>query len=261
MSFYANQHFANISKNLMDHYMIDAVSNNLTNTKTLNLTGGSIRRQYEYIPRSFIENREAEGRKPILNATNVITPSNYNFGGAANFNGGIVYRTRGMKGGDFFSDLGNFFKPVASAALDLAAPAIGTFLGGPTGAVLATGARQGLKNVTGFGKGKRGGKKKGVGVYGGSMNASAGAMSGGVCLPCAAQQRQYGGCDGDMTCAPCAKKSKAGAKTAGAMSAAGKKKGNRMDMVKKVMKEKGLSLGAASKFIAENNLYKKKTDK
>lgn len=247
MSFYANQHFANISKNLMDHYMIDAVSNNLTNTKTLNLTGGSYRKQYEHLPRSFIENREAEGRKPILNATNVITPSNYNFGGAANFNGGIVYRTRGMKGGDFFSDLGNFFKPVASAALDLAAPAIGTFLGGPTGAVLATGARQGLKNVTGFGKGKRGGKKKGVGVYGGSMNASSATTGGSMSA----------GCNGDMACAPCAaktKKMKGSAKTAGAMSAAGKK-GNRMDMVKKVMKEKGLSLGAASKFIKQHNMY------
>jgi len=73
------------------------------------------------------------------------------------------------------------------------------------------------------------------------MNASGGAMS--------------GGCDGDMACAPCAAKAKKGAaKTAGAMSA-GKKNGNRMDMVKKVMKEKGLSLGAASKFIKNNNLY------
>ena len=256
MSFYNNAHFESISKKLMDNYMNEAISNNLTNTRTLNLTGGSIRRQYEYIPRSFIESREAEGRKPILNATNVITPSNYNFGGAANM-GGVVYRTRGMRGGDIWGDIGKFFRPVASAALDLAAPAAGMFMGGPAGAVMATGARQGLKAVTGFGRGKRGGKKKaGVGVYGGSMNASGGAMS--------------GGCDGDMACAPCAAKAKkgaaktagahpigarlAGAKTAGAMSA-GKKKGNRMDMVKKVMKEKGLSLGAASKFIKDNNLY------
>lgn len=248
MSFYANQHFANISKNLMDKYMIDAVSNNLTNTKTLNLTGGSIRRQYEYIPRSFIESKEAEGRKQILNATNVITPSNYNFGGAANIGGGIVYRNRRMKGGDIFQDIGNFFKPVAGAVLDLAAPALGTMLGGPSGAVLATGARQGLKNVIGFGKGKRG--KKGVGVYnGGSMNASPETTGGSMSA----------GCNGNMACSPCmakAKKSKAaGAKTAGAMVAAGKKKGNRMDLVKKVMKEKGLNLGAASKYIKDNNLY------
>lgn len=47
---------------------------------------------------------------------------------------------------------------------------------------------------------------------------------------------------------------KGSAKSAGAKSA-GAKKGNRMDLVKKIMKEKGYNLGQASKFIKDNNLY------
>jgi hypothetical protein len=215
----------------MDHYMIDAKSNALTNTKTYNLTGGSIRRQYEYIPKSFIETREAEGRKLILNATNVITPSNYNFGGRVNTHGG---------------NMGKFFKPVISAGLDVLAPAAGMYLGGPVGATLAKGVREGVRAVTGYGKAKKGGKKAvGVGVYGGSMNASDTTVGGSMSA----------GCNGDMACLPCKKKMKGSAKTAGAKTAGAKTAGSRMDMVKKIMKEKNMKLGAASKFIKENNLY------
>jgi hypothetical protein len=125
-------------------------------------------------------------------------------------------------------------------------------LGGPAGAVMATGARQGLKAVTGFGKAKRGGKKTaGVGVYAGSLNASDTAVGGAMSA----------GCNGDTACVPCSAKTKAkkgaahpiGARLAGAKTAG--KKGNRMDMVKKIMKEKKMNLGQASKYIKENNLY------
>jgi len=231
MRFYDNPHFANISRVLMDHYMIDAKSNALTNTKTYNLTGGSIRRQYEYIPKSFIETREAEGRKLILNATNVITPSNYNFGGRVNTHGG---------------NMGKFFKPVISAGLDVLAPAAGMYLGGPVGATLAKGVREGVRAVTGYGKAKKGGKKAvGVGVYGGSMNASDTTVGGSMSA----------GCNGDMACLPCKKKMKGSAKTAGAKTAGAKTAGSRMDMVKKIMKEKNMKLGQASKYIKDNNLY------
>lgn len=251
MGFYDNKHYSDISNVLMSKYYNDT-SNNLTNTKTLNLTGGSIRRQYEYIPQSFIQSREVEGRKLILSGTNV------NYGGGSSTTLRIGGMSKKMKGGDILSDIGNFFKPIGSAALDILAPMAGAYVGGPMGATVAKGAREGLRAVTGVGL-KKGRKAKmtGVGVYsGGAMNASGGAMSAGA---------MSGGCDGNMQCAPCAgkrgRKSKlavipsktvaAGAKTAGAK----KSKGNRMDMVKKIMKEKGLSLGAASKYIKDHNLY------
>lgn len=257
---YDNDYFNKLNANTMNYYMANSITDyGLTNTRTYNMTGGSIRRQYEYLPSGFIQSKEAEGRQLILNHGNVNTPSNYNYGGVDNMPISFKGRSKRMKGGDIFNDISNFFKPVASAALDLAAPAAGMFLGGPAGAVMATGARQGLKAVTGFGKAKRGGKKTaGVGVYAGSLNASDTAVGGAMSA----------GCNGDMACAPCSAKTKtkakkgaahpigarlAGAKTAGAKTAG--KKGNRMELVKKVMKEKGLSLGAASKFIKQNNLY------
>jgi hypothetical protein len=236
---YDNEHFKKINDNTMKYYMANSITDyGLTNTRTYNMTGGSIRRQYEYMPSGFIQSKEAEGRQLILNAGNVNTPSNYNYGGVANMPIGSIKKR--MKGGDIWGDIGKFLKPVASAALDLAAPAAGMFMGGPAGATMAMGARQGLKAVTGYGKAKRGGKKTaGVGVYAGSLNASDSAVGGAMSA----------GCNGDMACAPCSAKAKKGAaKTAG-------KKGNRMDMVKKIMKEKGYNLGQASKYIKQNNLY------
>jgi len=264
---YDNEYFNKINNNTMKYYMANSITDyGLTNTRTYNMTGGSIRRQYEYLPSGFIQSKEAEGRRLILNHGNVNTPSNYNYGGVDMPITSFKVRGKRMKGGDIFNDISNFFKPVASAALDLAAPAAGMFLGGPAGAVMATGARQGLKAVTGFGKAKRGGKKiAGVGVYAGSLNASDTSVGGAMSA----------GCNGDMACVPCSAKTKAkkgaahpigarlaGAKTtAGAKTAGAKTTNNRMDMVKKIMKEKKMNLGQASKYIAENNLYKKKTDK
>lgn len=231
MSFYNNQHFENIKNTLIDKYMFQAQRNNLTNTKTYNLTGGSIRRQYEYIPQSFILSKENEGKKRILSGKNV------DYSGSRGYNSLTV-------GGNLWSEIGKFAKPVASAALDVAAPMAGMYLGGPIGATLAKGAREGVRAVTGFGKGRKKTKEiVGVGVY------SGGAIS--------------GGCNGDIACLPCKKKMKGSAKSAGAKSAGAKtagarsggKKGNRMDLVKKIMKEKGYNLGQASKFIKENGLY------
>lgn len=223
MSFYNNPHFEKIKNTLMDKYMLQAQRNNLTNTRTFNLTGGSIRRQYEYIPQSFIQTKENESKnKIILSGNNV------------DYSGGRRYGSLTI-GGNLWSDIGKFAKPVASAALDVAAPMAGMYLGGPVGATLAKGAREGVRAVTGFGKGRKKKELVGVGVY------SGGAIS--------------GGCNGDMACLPCKKKMKGSAKSAGAKSAGARSGGKRMDLVKKIMKEKGYNLGQASKFIKENNLY------
>jgi len=53
------------------------------------------------------------------------------------------------------------------------------------------------------------------------------------------------------------KKMKGSAKSTAGAKSAGAKKGSRMELVKKVMKEQGLSLGKASKYIKDNNLYYK----
>lgn len=252
---YDNPHFRDINNKMMNYYCKDAMTTYaLNNVVNPILTGGSIRRQYEYMPTSFIQSKEAEGRQLILNGANVLTPSNYNYGNTGNMPMPMTKKSKGLKGGDIWSDIGNFFKPVASAVLDIGAPAVGAFVGGPMGATLAKGAREGLRATTGWGKGKRKmkGGKNGVGVYAGSLNASdtpvGGAMS--------------GGCDG-MPCAPCMKKEKkmkgsaktAGTKTTAGAKTSGAKKGSRMEMVKKVMKEKKMNLGQASKYIKENNLY------
>lgn len=255
------KNFQEVNRALLlgSYYRNSLINYNLDNTKTNNLTGGSLRRQYEYIPKSFIEPKEAEGRKLILNGSLVSTPPNYNYGGIYNNYGMVRYNNK-LKGGDLWSDISKFFKPIGSAVLDVTAPALGAFVGGPTGAVLAKGAREGVRAVTGFGKAKKNKKSKsvGVGVYsGGAINASDTNISGGA---------MTAGCNGDMSCAPCmakkaGKKMKgsskitAGAKTAGAKTA-GAKKETRLDIVKRIMKEKNMKLGQASKYVKDNNLYK-----
>lgn len=233
---YDNKHFKDINDKMMRYYYNDAISTySLNNVVNPNLTGGSIRRQYEYTPPSFIQSKEAEGRKLILNATNVITPSNYNYG-TRNMPPPMVNRAKGrkgMRGGDIWSDISNFFKPVVSSVMDIGAPAIGAFVGGPMGATLAKGAREGIRATTGWGKGRR--------KMAGSLNASDVAVGGAMSA----------GCNG-MPCAPCKMKGCA-KKSAGAKSAGGKK--NRMEIVKKVMKEQKLPLGKASKYVKDNNLY------
>jgi len=192
---YDNPHFRDINDKMMKYYYKDAMTTYaLNNVVSPNLTGGSIRRQYEYMPPSFIQSKEAEGRQLILNGANVLTPSNYNYGNSGNLPVPVYHKR--MKGGDIWGDIGNFFKPVVSAVMDIGAPALGAVVGGPMGATLAKGAREGIRATTGWGKGKRKmkGGKNGVGVYSaGSLNASDTAV---------------GGCNGDMTCVPCMKKEK-----------------------------------------------------
>lgn len=99
-------------------------------------------------------------------------------------------------------------KGAISSGLDVAAPlagqALGTYLGQPKlGLAVSQGARQGIKQATGFG----------VGSYSGG---AVGSKSGG---------------------------------------AKGKPKSKRAEIVKKVMKEQGMTLPQASKYVKEHNLY------
>jgi hypothetical protein len=128
--------------------------------------------------------------------------------------------------------LGKVLTKAASRGLDFAAPAVGSYVGAlvgqPTiGREIASAARKELKAQTGFGYSKKQlaeWNKTGSGVKSGGMT---GVRSGGVAL--------YEG---------------GGVKSGGATD----KRKQRGEMIKKIMKEKGMNLAQASKYIKSNNL-------
>lgn len=236
----ANDYNKRIALSLQDINYKFSKDDVLTNTRTP-LVGGSKYRSQDINP-AYVQTQEQMGRKFIKAGRNVDYPQ-LNSMELERFNktGINPYKVGGrqMRGGDFWGDVGNFFKPIGSAILDVAAPAVGAFVGGPVGATMAKGAREGIRAVTGVGIRRT--KKAGAMTAG---KCKAGAKTAGVGTYSA-------GCNGDMSCGPCnAKKGK--------KCSAGAKSGNRMDIVKKIMKEKGLPLGAASKWVKDNGLYLKK---
>jgi hypothetical protein len=241
MAFYYNDYNKKIAQSLNDMNYKYSKDDTLTNTLTP-LRGGSRFRSHNINP-AYIQTQTQVGNKfikaglkPEYPQLNSMELERFNKGGLNPYRGGKC-----MRAGSIWDDIGNFLKPVGSAVLDIAAPAVGAFMGGPAGATLAKGAREGLRAVTGVGirRTKKGGAKTaGVGTY------SAGSMS--------------AGCDGNIACAPCMAKAKKIGKGKVAKVAKVASSGNRMDIVKKIMKEKGLPLGAASKFVKDNNLYTKK---
>lgn len=213
----------------------NAKRNQLTNTKST-LTGGAInmRRDYERVL-----TLEQMGNKPILSG-NFPTYPHLNISELAMANSSkpnpLLYQSLNnarVSGGGFLDNAFKFLKPVASLGLDKLADVAGEYTGMPN---LSKAVREGVKGVTGVGLKKRGRKSKMVGV---------GEYKTGGCMDC--------GNTCDMTSSKKTKKG-AGVKSAGAKSG-GKSKGSRMDMVRKIMKEKGLNLGQASKHIKDNNLY------
>jgi len=84
-----------------------------------------------------------------------------------------------LKGGINWQDVGNFFKPIGSAILDIAAPAAGAFTGGPMGALAAKAVREGIRGATGVGlkKGRAGAKSAGAKTAGVGMYKSGGKLS------------------------------------------------------------------------------------
>lgn len=222
------------------------------------LTGGSVFKVNELT----VYKRPAYGSEYIQPGTACGYPQ-YNSTELKEINTKLVMNDK-LQGGDFWSDVGNFFKPVASAALDIAAPALGAMIGGPTGAVLAKGAREGLHSVTGWGKrGKR--KSKSAGAI------SAGAISGGV-IPKAAGVGNYEVLK-NVKAIP-SKKNKSTivpttsitlvpstpttvAPKTKTKSTTSKTPSKRAEIVKKIMNERGVKMIEASKIVKNEGLYTK----
>lgn len=139
-------------------------------------------------------------------------------------------------------------KPIISAGLDVGAPLAGKYLGSMVGqpalgATVANIARKELKKQTGYGV-KSGGQKSALGsnlMESLGQKKGKGVKSGGI-----AMYEGSGIKSGGMS----GVRSGGGVKSGGATD----KRKKRGEMIKKVMKEKGMNLAQASKYIKENNL-------
>jgi hypothetical protein len=204
--------------------------------------------------------KPSSGSKYIQPGVNGQYPQ-YNMIELRNING-----DKKLEGGLNWGDVGNFFKPIISKGLDIAAPAIGSYLGGPLGAQVATTGRDILKQTTGYGrikkvkalkvkvpkipKAKKGKKAVAVEVEiksGDIGNYSTTNESGGK-LKKRGRKSKLSKLDSVSESISNLKINENEVKPL-------KTKKNRMEMVKKIMKEKGMNLPSASKYIKDNNLY------
>jgi hypothetical protein len=145
--------------------------------------------------------------------------------------GEILHDHVNRHGGGFFSDFWDGFKKGFSGVMNVAKPVL---------SLIPHPAAQSASKVLGaVGFGKRGRKKKAGACTAGAMTAGAtkgaGDDVGGACT--------------------------AGALTGAAMTGSGKGKGKgntkRIEIVKKIMKQKKMSMIQASKYVKEHGLYKK----
>ena len=163
-----------------------------------------------------------------------------------------------LKGGINWQDVGNFFKPIGSAILDIAAPAAGAFTGGPMGALAAKAVREGIRGATGVGlkKGRAGAKSAGAKTAGVGMYKSGGKLSQEIkdqrAADKAAKKAEREQKKADKKAERDAKK--ANKPTRKASSAVNE----RAKIVKNIMNEMGLSMIKASSYVKKNGLYKKK---
>lgn len=240
MAFYDNDYNRKLASSLQSINYALSKQDELT-PATNYLKGGVRGREREYVKdlesfgKSTYIKHGTSPNYPFLNMTELDMTNR------STVNPLLYQRPAGMKGGFSWSDVGNFLKPIASTALDALVPVASVYTGMPTAVSAVRGA---IKGATGVGLKKRGRKPKvisGVGTYESSgMNGSA----------------KSGGCCG----------SGAGKLSAGAMSGGAKKRGrkakvepssNRKELIKSVMKDMGLKMTDASKYIKENGLYKK----
>lgn len=168
-----------------------------------------------------------------------------------------------LKGGINWQDVGNFFKPIGSAILDIAAPAAGAFTGGPMGALAAKAVREGIRGATGVGlkKGRAGAKTAGA--------KSAGAKTAGVGMYKSGGKLSQEIKD-QRAADKAAKKAEREQKKADKKAERDAKKANkptrkassavneRAKIVKNIMNEMGMSMIESSSYVKKNGLYKKK---
>lgn len=273
MSFYANDYNKQLANNLNQVNYALAKRGQLTNTKN-DLKGGSVMRSNDN-KNMYIQDLQQVGNKYIYSGNS----PNYPFLNMSELQRLDKERTNPlyyqrlhnstMKGGDIWGDIGKFFKPIGSAILDVGAPALGAMVGGPMGAVAAKAVREGVRGVSGVGlkRGRKAGgaKTAGVGVY------SAGAVSGGrkrlspevkqarldakMAKKQAKMDAKQAKIDMKASKPKRMPKSKSLPSLEGGKrkASAGTKK--RAEIVKKVMKDMGLKMIDASKYVKNNNLY------
>lgn len=184
-----------------------------------------------------------------------------------------------LKGGISWNDVGNFFKPIGSAILDVAAPAAGMFMGGPAGAMGATAIRQGIKGATGVGlkKGKMGGAKTaGVGTYKIAGKLSQEQKDARIAIKQSKQEQKKAEKDArkavkqaEKDARMAVKQAQKEAKIAIKQSKQSQKQDNkpkrkasssvnkRAEIVKQIMKDMNLKMVDASKYVKEKGLYQK----
>jgi hypothetical protein len=281
MSLYANDYNKQLANNLNQVNYALAKRGQLTNTKN-ELKGGSSMRSADN-KNMYIQDLQQVGNKLIVSGNGAAYPflnmSELQRLDRERTNPLYYQRLHNstLKGGDIWGDIGNFFKPIGSAILDIGAPALGAFMGGPMGATAAKAVREGVRGVTGVGlkRGRKAGAKTaGVGVY------SAGACSAGAC--CGGRKRLSPEVKQARIDAKLAKKAEREAKKQAKIDAklakpkrvpkslkgtkslpsleGGKRKASagtkkRAEIVKKVMKDMGLKMIDASKYVKSNNLY------
>ncbi len=271
MSLYANDYNKQLANNLNQVNYALAKRSNLTNTKN-DLKGGSVMRSNDK-KNMYIQDLQKVGNNLIVSGNG----ASYPFLNMSELQRLDKERTNPlyyqrlhnstMKGGDIWGDIGKFFKPIGSAILDVGAPALGAMVGGPMGAVAAKAVREGVRGVSGVGlkRGRKAGgaKTAGVGVY------SAGAVSGGgkrlspeikqarldAKLAKKAEREAKKQAKIDMKASKPKRMSKSLPSLEGGKrkASAGTKK--RAEIVKKVMKDMGLKMIDASKYVKNNNLY------
>jgi len=273
MSLYANDYNKQLANSLNQVNYALAKRGQLTNTKN-ELKGGSSMRSADN-KNMYIQDLQQVGNKLIVSGNG----ASYPFLNMSELQRLDKERTNPLyyqrlhnstlKGGDIWGDIGKFFKPIGSAILDVGAPALGAFMGGPMGATAAKAVREGIRGVSGVGlkRGRKGGAKTaGVGVY------SAGASSVGGRKRLSPEVKQA------RIDAKLAKKAEREAKKQAKIDAklakpkrvpkskslpsleGGKRKASagtkkRAEIVKKVMKDMGLKMIDASKYVKSNNLY------
>lgn len=150
----------------------------------------------------------------------------------------------GFSLGDFGKGLLNFGSSLISPVLDIAAPVVGTALGSAVGnpllgSVVAELGRGAIKNITGAGKKAKKNKKiKGIGVYTGET----------VTMETGKKPKKEKKVKSKLMELMTKPESLSGGK----MRSDKMKKRN--ELVKKIMKEKNMKLGEASKYVKENKL-------
>ncbi len=197
---------------------------------------------------NMIELRELDS-KPLIK----VSPMQ---GGKNNIN---MNMDGGFNFSDIMSSLKSVAKPAISSILDVGSPLLGEALGGPIGAIGATAARNILKEKTGYGRTKIK-KVAGVGVLSKvktPRKPRTKKISSAIVEPIieGGKIKRTRKSKSKLEAVIDAVNLEVKPKTTKNINSSGLKK--RFEIVKQIMKEKNLSLPAASKYVKDNGLFKK----